>query len=34
MAEAKAIKYVVVCACGGQMEAVAYIDDNRPIGGL
>jgi hypothetical protein len=30
---AEAIKYVVVCACAGQMEAVAYIDDNRPIAG-
>jgi hypothetical protein len=33
MTDAAAIKYVVVCACGGQAEAVAYIDDNRPIGG-
>ena len=28
-----AINYVVACGCTGQMEAVAYIDDNRPIGG-
>jgi hypothetical protein len=30
---AESLSYVVVCACTGQMEAVAYIDDNRPIGG-
>jgi hypothetical protein len=30
---AEAINYVVVCACTGQIEAIAYIDDNRPIGG-
>ncbi len=33
MTEAEAIKHVVACGCTGQMEAVAYIDDNRPIGG-
>jgi hypothetical protein len=33
MAEAEAINYVVVCARDHQMEAVAYVDDNRPIGG-
>jgi hypothetical protein len=30
---AEAIEYVVVCACDGKIEPVAYIDDNRPTGG-
>jgi len=30
---AEAIEYVVVCACTGQIEAVAYIDDHRRAGG-
>lgn len=29
---AEPIRYVIVCACGGHIEPVAYIDDNRPIG--
>ncbi len=29
---AEAIEYVVVCACDGKIEAVAYIDDNRAGG--
>ncbi len=31
---AEAIKYVVACGCRGSLdEAIAYIDDSRPIGG-
>ncbi len=30
---AEALGYVVVCACDGRIEALAYIDDNRPAGG-
>lgn len=29
----EAIHYLVVCKCTGQIEPIAYIDDNRPIGG-
>jgi hypothetical protein len=29
---AEPIRYVVVCACGGQIEPVTYIDDSRPVG--
>ncbi|WP_375488020.1 hypothetical protein [uncultured Mycobacterium sp.] len=27
------IKYIVVCNCGGEAKAVAFIDDRRPVGG-
>jgi hypothetical protein len=27
------IRYVVVCACTGHIEALAYLDDDRPAGG-
>ncbi len=30
---AEAIKYVVVCACTGHIEALAYLDDDRAAGG-
>jgi hypothetical protein len=29
----EAIKYVVVCDCGGALKPIAYIDDNRPVNG-
>ena len=29
----EAIKYLVVCSCTGKIEPVAYLDDDRPIGG-
>lgn len=25
--------YVIVCSCGGQLRAIAYLDDDRPGGG-
>ena len=27
------IKYVVVCSCSGPVEPIAYLDDERPVGG-
>jgi hypothetical protein len=30
---AEAIKYVVVCGCSGSIEPIAFINDDRPIGG-
>jgi hypothetical protein len=30
---AEALTYVVVCTCAGQIEPIAYIDDNRPADG-
>jgi hypothetical protein len=33
MAEAEAIRYVVVCGYAGEIKPLAYIDDNRPVGG-
>lgn len=30
---AESIRYVVVCTCTGDVRALAYLDDDRPVGG-
>lgn len=30
---AEPIRYVIVCGCAGDIEAVGYVNDNRPIDG-